>query len=83
MCDRQRLLKQIRMYHFALVDVGLYLDGHPNCPKALAYYQKYRKLYLEAVAAYESQFGPLTMMANDDPDRWTWSDDPWPWEMEA
>ncbi|WP_288235272.1 spore coat protein CotJB, partial [uncultured Anaerotruncus sp.] len=29
------------------------------------------------------QFGPLTMRENCNPNRWTWVDDPWPWEMEA
>lgn len=83
MCERHRLLNQIRMCDFALTEVGLYLDSHPSCPKGLAYYQKHRQMREEAAAAYQAQFGPLNIRSNNDPDRWTWVDSPWPWEMEA
>lgn len=83
MCERHRLMKLLRAYHFAITDVVLYLDSHPTCQKALAYYEKYRTLYREAAASYECQFGPLNMRTNENPDRWTWIDNPWPWEMEA
>ena len=62
---------------------GLYLDRHPFCQKGLAYYQKHRQMRDEAAAAYQAQFGPLNIRSNNDPDRWTWVDSPWPWEMEA
>ena len=83
MCERQRLLNLIRTYDFALTEVSLYLDSHPNCPKALAYYQKHKKLHEEAVRLYNEQFGPLTNRQNSDATRWSWTDNPWPWEKEA
>lgn len=83
MCEKHRLLKLIRAYDFALFDTALYLDAHPTCQNALAYYEKHRKLRDEAVATYQSQFGPLCIRANENPNRWTWIDNPWPWEMEA
>ena len=61
MCERQRLLKQIQMHDFAITEVVLYLDGHPTCQPALAYYEKHKKLRDEAVALYNQQFGPLTI----------------------
>ncbi len=83
MTEQQRLMKLIRAYNFAIIDVGLYLDSHPSCQNALAYYEKHKKLHTEAVSAYESQFGPLDIRSNQNSERWTWVDNPWPWELEA
>ena len=83
MCERQKLLRQIQIHNFAITDVILYLDGHPTCQPALAYYEKHKQLRDEAVALYNQRFGPLNMRENTNPNRWTWVDDPWPWELEA
>ncbi|MGE4548886.1 MAG: spore coat protein CotJB [Intestinibacillus sp.] len=80
MNERQQMLNRVRMYDFAVVDVGLYLDGHPTDASALAYYHQMRRMQDEARAAYEARFGPLSMMNVTDEDQWTWIDDPWPWE---
>ncbi|MCB6366868.1 spore coat protein CotJB [Intestinibacillus massiliensis] len=80
MTEREQLLNRVRMYDFALVDVSLYLDGHPHNASALAYYQKNRKLLNEAKAAYEARFGPLSRKNSTDETEWTWINDPWPWE---
>ena len=82
-CERQKLLRQIQIHNFAITDVVLYLDGHPTCQPALAYYEKHKQLRDEAVALYNQRFGPLNMRENTNPNRWTWVDDPWPWELEA
>lgn len=83
MCERHRLMRQIQIHDFAITEVVLYLDAHPTCPMGLAYYQKQKQLRAEAVALYNQKFGPLNMRQNCDPDRWTWVDGPWPWELEA
>lgn len=80
MSEREELLNRVRMYDFALVDVTLYLDGHPEDKNALAYYQKNRKLLDEAKAAYEARFGPLSRKTSTNETKWDWISDPWPWE---
>lgn len=77
------LLKKIQELDFALLDVGLYLDSHPTCQHAMAYYSKYLAMRKEAAKEYESTVGPLTPMSLGDANRWTWVDGPWPWEREA
>ena len=59
MNDREKLLKRVQMYQFAVTDAALFLDTHPDCAQALAYYNKYKKLLEEAKNAYEKAFGPL------------------------
>ncbi|MGN0659611.1 MAG: spore coat protein CotJB [Emergencia sp.] len=79
---RAEAMKEVQMYDFALVDTGLFLDTHPDNQAALTFYDETRKKYLEAVEAYEEQFGPLTATDTDVENGWTWVQTPWPWEME-
>lgn len=80
MTEREKMLQQVRMYNFALIDVGLFLDSHPKNAAALAYHAQNQAKYDEAVAAYESKFGPLTILRAKDENEWKWIADPWPWE---
>lgn len=80
--NRERALRQIQMYSFALDDTGLFLDTHPTNKAALAFFEDTQKKYVEAVAAYEAQFGPLTAKETDTENGWAWVETPWPWEME-
>ena len=44
---------------FAVDDIVLYLDTHPDDMNALNYYNYVVRLRKEAVDAYQQQFGPL------------------------
>ncbi|MCI8465065.1 MAG: spore coat protein CotJB [Lachnospiraceae bacterium] len=75
------LMTQIYEYSFAVDDVLLYLDTHPDDQEALAYYKNMKEARAAAVGAYENQFGPLTKDGiKDCVDYWTWVNGPWPWE---
>ena len=80
--NREKALRQVQMYDFALTDTGLFLDTHPTNRAALAFYDATRQLYFDAVEAFESQFGPLTAEDTDVENGWAWVETPWPWEME-
>ena len=81
MTEKEKLLGRVRMYDFALVEVIEYLDGHPDNAAALKYYNEMRTAFDKAAAEYEDAFGPLTAREVDTRSgRWTWIDDPWPWE---
>ena len=49
---------------------------------ALVYFDELQEQRRAAVAAYETQFGPLTMYGNVDSgcDNWKWANGPWPWQ---
>ena len=75
------LMTQIYEYSFAVDDVLLYLDTHPEDQEALAYYKNMKDAREAAVSAYENQFGPLTKDGvKDCVDYWVWVNSPWPWE---
>ena len=82
MHDKNRLLRNLQMIDFALTEANLYLDGHPSCPEALAFFRKYRDMRKVAAAEYESQVGPLTANTSEGEAYWDWVRTPWPWELE-
>lgn len=83
MTNREKLLKQIQVCCFVLIETGLYLDSHPNCKPALAYFQKYAKLEKDLKEEFRKKYGGLTQADQIDTERWTWVDNPWPWELEV
>ena len=81
--DRTKLLRRLAAEDFAVYEAVLYLDGHPGCRHALAYYQRHRALAASLRAEYEKHFGALTNNAVTACDAWQWVEGPWPWEKEA
>ena len=78
MNERERMLRQLSAYDFAITELHIYLDTHPDdvsAERALkGYEEKSEKLRNE----YEEKFGPLTSI-NETGNRWAWIADPWPW----
>lgn len=60
--NREQLFCRIQQLGFTVDDIVLYLDTHPNCQKALAYYQRQRDLLREAREEYNRKYGPLTVV---------------------
>ncbi len=83
MNNREKLLKNVQYYSFAVLESAMFLDTHPECAEALAYYNKYKKLWEEAKAEFEAKYGPLTIASDANNDCWQWANGPWPWELAA
>lgn len=78
---KARLRERIAAYDFALLEMNLFLDTHPDDDNALQMMDAYRQKRMELIGAYECRFGPYVVTAADvSGDRWSWVDDPWPWE---
>ena len=67
---------------FAINELGLYLDTHPDDSEALTLYTRYVQLFQEGRSRYESMYGPLQQTAVTEAG-YTWLNDPWPWEYEG
>lgn len=78
--DREKLLAVINSVSFAINDINLYLDTHPDDCEALTQYEKYKTVRAQALREYTENFGPL--MADDvkSTGTWAWTKTPWPWE---
>ena len=78
--NERELMMKIKKYSFAIKELNLYLDTHPNCRRALALFQKYKSLKCDAENEYVQNFGPIIPEQSDNPQRWNWIDGSWPWE---
>ena len=80
---RRQLMLEIQQTGFALVDLNLFLDSHPQNQMALDYFRDVQKHYEEIRAEYEMKYGPLTAFTTNTEQGWSWVKAPWPWELEA
>ena len=83
MTEQEKLLKQIQMYDFAVIEAGLFLDTHTKDKEALNYFNKVKKIAKEKQREYESKYGPLMMNFTEGATTWEWATKPWPWEVEV
>ncbi len=77
-CERREMMDQIRAYEFAINELALYLDTHPEDQKALCLHRKYCKELKELKEKYQKVYGPLTI--NYPCNKWRWLEEPWPWK---
>ena len=75
-----RMLKDIGIISFVMVELNLYLDTHPHDHEAIEYYQHYKLLYNRMVKDFSERFYPLNLSNVFDSAHWTWSMAPMPWE---
>ena len=75
---RREMMQQIQSLNFAIIELGLYLDTHPEDQKALCLHNKYCKELDELEEQYQKAFGPLTIKFPCN--KWRWLEEPWPWE---
>lgn len=80
---KDKLLADIRALSFAVVETNLFLDNHPENSEALAYFRRVRDELQALTAAYEKEYGPLTVMGATATGTWDWIATPWPWEREV
>ena len=80
-CQRKRLLCEIRSLSFAINDLALYLDTHPEDQSAIRMHSEYSEKQINLTAEYQRLYGPLTI--NFTSNSWDWIDEPWPWERGA
>lgn len=59
--DKEGLLRKIDCVSFMIIDLGLYLDTHPNDVHAAEAFRNYRKERKELLKEFETNFYPLTM----------------------
>ncbi|HIU02463.1 MAG TPA: spore coat protein CotJB [Candidatus Onthocola gallistercoris] len=84
MCQfsKEQLMLIIYQHSFAVDDIVLYLDSHPDDGQALEYFREHNHIRNQALKEYARRFGPLTIeTANDTASQsWQWIQTKWPWE---
>ena len=79
------LLQKINEVSFAVDDMLLYLDTHPEDKKALDFFADVSDRRNKLMAEYARNYGPLTIddAAVSSDSSWKWSQQPFPWEKEG
>lgn len=77
-------MEKIMQLDFALVDLGLYLNTHPEDNYALNLYNKIAKKADMCRTNYEKNFGPLcSFRSYCNSNSWNWINNPWPWSEKS
>lgn len=79
-CEKEQIRREmaddIRSLEFAITELALYLDTHPEDKKALCLHKKYCKECKELKDEYQRIYGPLTI--GYPCNKWRWLEQPWP-----
>ena len=76
MKTRQEMMEKIKCLDFAIIELALYLDTHPDDERALCLHREYTKEVKELKDKYQKVFGPLTIFYPCN--KWRWLEEPWP-----
>ena len=79
MNNREELLKCIASCDFAIVELNLYLDTHPNDSTVASKLDEYIAKSKSLRREFETKYGPLNIMSKES-NRWAWIANPWPWD---
>ena len=79
MDDPQKsMLKKLTEYKFAIIDLSLFLNTHPNDSRCLHLHNEYLKKYEDLSDNYEKTYGPLSINCPFNKSKWLELE--WPWE---
>lgn len=76
-------MSELMALGFAIKELQLYLDTHPDDMEALNLLNTYITMNSEGTEKYTSMYGPLRITDMVNCDSYTWIKDPWPWEKAA
>ncbi|QAY65092.1 spore coat protein CotJB [Paenibacillus protaetiae] len=74
-------LLELQQVDFALVELTLYLDTHPQDMAALQQYNYLVQQRQHIAAQYEQLYGPLLQFQSFSRYPWQWAESPWPWQV--
>lgn len=80
--EQEKLLHDIGVLSFVVIELSLYLDTHPTDRNAMEYYNHYNRLANQARQEYSSKYTPLTLSCAETStcNDWQWVLAPMPWE---
>ncbi len=76
----QALLQKIGEVRFALVELQLYLDTHPEDPDAANDFNAYAETLGRLCTEYTERFGPLENFGSSAHAAGSWVYQKWPWQ---
>ena len=83
MNERETLMRKIQNASFICDETRMFLDTHPMDKNALMFFEKYSKVRRELIEEYTRSFGPILSDYVPCGHKWSWLDEPWPWQREV
>lgn len=80
MTEGDILIKKLSSIAFAMFEIRLFLDTHPDSIEAKAKLDSLKNTYNKLREQYESEFMPLMSKNANSPVEWIKG--PWPWEVD-
>ncbi len=80
--NKGELLLKIYQLDFALNDLSLYLDLHPDNRRIYELFREYSTKEKMLVQEYEEMYGPMEL-DDSNYDNYLWYMGPWPWTKEG
>lgn len=77
--EKEKLFYQVMAYSFAINDLNLYLDLHPENKEVFNLFKKYVQEEKELCGEYVKKYGPLEVTETLG-NKYDWLNSPWPWE---
>ncbi len=77
--EKEKMLFKIMALSFAINDLNLCLDLHPDKREVFDIFKKYVKEKEELCKTYESNYGPLVITGTTGV-KYNWLNSPWPWD---
>ena len=74
---------ELQALGFAVQELALYLDTHPEDQEALELYRNYQQLLHKGGMEFAENHGPMNHGTPVNDKTYSWLDDPWPWEFAA
>ncbi len=78
--EQSRMLKDISIIDFTLVELNEYLDTHPHDRQAMEYFNHYARIKNQMARDFSARYFPLTADMSTDTKDWNWVLSPMPWE---
>ncbi len=78
-CEREALLYKIMEIDFAINDLNLYLDLHPEDYEVYNQFKKYVTECIRLKDDYSKKYGPLSLEETTK-EKYNWINNPWPWD---
>lgn len=79
--DKEKMSCELMALSFALNDLNLYLDTHPEDQDTIKLYNSIVNKRKVLADTYQAMFGPLiAWQYSGSNEKWDWVDDPWPWQ---
>lgn len=80
--EREALLNKVRECNFAMIDLDLYLDTHPDDAEKIKAFNQCMTKEKQMTDEYEQKYGPLSLHSEAlSAYPWAWLMPPWPWEV--